>query len=170
MADDFSDKLSAILGNPEAMGQIMSIAQTIGGGNEESAQGEVSPPESAESSSPLAPMESSSPATQGPDLSSLLGMLGGLTGGGGGGQSTSAGGAGPLSALANLDPRIIQAGMKLLTEMNQTDDRKTALLAALRPFVKETRYAKMDRAIQIAKLSRIIRVAFTVFKEGGDHV
>ena len=46
------------------------------------------------------------------------------------------------------------------------------LLAALRPFVKEERFAKVDRAIQVAKLSRVIRVAFQLFKEGGgqEHV
>lgn len=167
MADDFSEKLSAILGNPEAMGQIMSIAQAIGGeGPQEEA---ASPSEPMEYAAPPAAAEPSPPAAQGPDLSGLLGILGSLTGGGGS-QSATAGGGDPLSALASLDPRVIQAGMKLLSEMNRTDDRKTALLTALRPFVKEERYAKVDRAVQIAKLSRVIRVAFTVFKEGGDHV
>ena len=99
-----------------------------------------------------------------------MNMLGGLTGGGGhqGGPPTS----NPLAALGDLGPRVLQAGMRLLSELGSTDDRKTALLTALRPFVKEERFAKVDRAIQVAKLSRVIRVAFQLFKEGGgqEHV
>lgn len=167
MADDFSEKLNAILGNPEAMGQIMSIAQALGGGGGEA---EPSPPQTPdqEPAGPpsIAPPDSGEAQTgTGPDLSALMGILENLTGSGGGGGN-------PLSALGDLDPRLIQTGMRLLSEMNRTDDRKTALLTALRPFVKESRYAKVDRAIQIAKLSRVIRVALTLFKEGGgqDHV
>ena len=58
--------------------------------------------------------------------------------------------------------------MTLFSEYSATDDRKIALLAALKPFLKEERYAKMDRAIQIAKLSRVIRVAFQLFKKEGQ--
>ena len=96
-----------------------------------------------------------------PDSSGLSSLLGGLSGA-----------DSPLSALGNLDPRVLQAGMRLLSELNSGDDRRVALLSALRPFVKEERYAKLDRAIQIARLSRVIRVAFTLFKEGGgqEHV
>jgi len=53
-----------------------------------------------------------------------------------------------------------------MSEYNSDDGGRTALLQALRPFVKERRYAKLDRAIQIAKLSRLIRVALEV-RAGG---
>ena len=39
-----------------------------------------------------------------------------------------------------------------------------ALLNALRPFVREERYAKLDKAIQIARLSRLIRSALDLFR------
>ena len=39
-----------------------------------------------------------------------------------------------------------------------------ALLAALRPYVREERYAKLDKAIQIAKLSRLIRSGLDLFR------
>ena len=55
-----------------------------------------------------------------------------------------------------------------LGELGQEDDRRTALLSALRPFVKKERYAKLDRAIQIARLSRVIRTAFRFFQEEGQ--
>ena len=89
------------------------------------------------------------------------------------GSGADPGGADSLfSALGDLDPKLLQAGMRLLSELGSGDDRRVALLTALRPFVKEERYAKLDRAIQIARLSRVIRAAFTLFKEGGgqEHV
>lgn len=130
---EFEDKLQSILGNPEAMGQIMSIAQSItGNSNESGASSEEDP----------APPESSDPA---------------------------AGDA--LSMLGNLDPRLVRMGMRLLSEYNSSDDRKVALLTALQPFVREERYAKVDKAIQIAKLAHIIRVALDTFRKGdGDDV
>ena len=69
--------------------------------------------------------------------------------------------------LGGLDPKMMQMGMKLLEEYNRGDDRNTALLAALRPFVREERFAKVDRAIQIARLSRVIRVLFDAMKDKG---
>lgn len=172
MADEFSDKLNAVLGNPEAMGQIMSIARALSG------EGGASQPQ-PDPAPQSAPQEPYQPEPQPPapvqpqsapsfDLGAVMNMLGSLTGGGGSsGAAPASGGSNPLSALSDIDPRILQTGMRLLSEYNSNDDRKTALLTALRPFVKEERFAKVDRAIQIAKLSRIIRVALQVFKESG---
>lgn len=159
MADDFSEKLNAILGDPQAMGQILSLAQSLGGGQGAEPSGEPPPQEGPPPPPDGTPAQEAHPAA--PDLSGLSGLLGGL-----------AGGENPLSALGSLDPKLLQAGMRLLSELEGGDDRRVALLAALRPFVKEERYAKLDRAIQIARLSRVIRVAFTLFKEGGgqEHV
>ena len=134
---EFEEKLNAILSDPQAMGQIASLAQALTGEH----TGESAPP---------------------PDWSALLGMLGG------GGDSN------PLSALSELDPQLLQAGLRLFSEYSATDDRKVALLNALKPFVKPERYAKVDKAVQIAKLARVIRVAFQLFQsrreEGKDDV
>ena len=124
------DKLNAILGNREAMGQIMALAQSLG---EQEAQPTVTEGEG------YVPVEEVREET--PDLSSLLG---------------------------GIDPKMMQMGMRLLREYNHGDDRNTALLVALRPFVKEERFAKLDRAIQIARLSRVIRVLFDSVKEKGE--
>ena len=66
---------------------------------------------------------------------------------------------GLLDALGQVDPSVLAGAARLLGEYHRSDDSRTALLAALRPFVKERRYAKLDKAIQIAKLSRLIRMA-----------
>lgn len=73
------------------------------------------------------------------------------------------------SAFDSLDPRLLQLGMTLLSEYNRQDDDKVALLTALQPFIKENRYAKLDQAIQIAKLARVIRVALNSFRSGGTE-
>lgn len=133
----FEDKLNAILGDREAMGQIMALAQSLGK-QEEQTQPEQ---EGEDGYVPVWPQEQSQPPAQSlPDLGSML---------------------------SGIDPKMMQMGMQLLQEYNRNDDRNAALLAALRPFVKEERYAKVDRAIQIARLSRVIRVLFDAMKEKG---
>ena len=62
---------------------------------------------------------------------------------------------------------MIQMGMRLLREYQGEDDRTVALLNALRPFLKESRLAKLDRAVQISRLARVIRVLFRGMGEGG---
>ncbi|MBR2935280.1 MAG: hypothetical protein IKB79_06850 [Oscillospiraceae bacterium] len=131
------DKLNAILGNQEAMGQIMALAQSLGVQEQQNTR-----TEQEESWVPVETWgEEREPQTQPPDFGSLLG---------------------------NIDPKMMQLGMRLLQEYNRADDRNAALLAALRPFVKEARFAKVDRAIQIARLSRVIRVLFDTVKEKGE--
>lgn len=125
------DKLNAILGNREAMGQIMAIARSLG------EQEEI--PSATAGEEDYVPVE---PVREdGPDLSAFL---------------------------DGIDPKMMQMGMRLLREYNRGDDRNVALLTALRPFVKEERFAKVDRAIQIARLSRVIRVLFDTVKEKGE--
>jgi len=134
----FEDKLNAILGDREAMGQIMALAQSLGR-QEENRPIQPEEEELCDRSGTQREDDLSQP--QLPDLSGMLG---------------------------DIDPRMIQMGMRLLQEYNRADDRNAALLTALRPFVKEERFAKMDRAIQIARLSRVIRVLFDAIKERGD--
>lgn len=167
---EFEDKLHAILGDPEAMGQIVSIAKALtGDGTASPGEEEPASPSAASEEPVFEPVEplSAAPSSSGgtdsaPDWSALLGLLGNLNGGGG--ESN------PLSLLGDLDPALVQKALRLFSEYRSTDDRKVALLNALKPFLKEERLAKLDQAVQIAKLSRLIRVAFLLFqKEGSDN-
>ena len=129
---DFEDKLQSILSNPEAMGQIMSLAQSITGDSQEPVP-------------PFEPEDSSrSPTGDIPSSGDLFSMLG------------------------NLDPRLIQLGMRLVAEYNSNDSQKQALLTALRPFIREERYAKVDKAVQVAKLAHVIRIALDAFRKGEE--
>ena len=77
-------------------------------------------------------------------------------------QSDSSDGTWDLSSLlGQIDPRMLQIGVQVLREYQSTDDRNAALLSALRPFLREERRARLDRAQQIARMTRLIRVALT---------
>ena len=138
---EFEEKMNAILGNKEAMGQIMALAQSLG------------------KPAPPAPEPEEEPGEPGWERA-------------GGPDPEDGAGEDPLSILGSLDPRMVQMGMRLLKEYRAGDDRNTALLAALRPFLRKERYARLDRAIQIARLSRVLRVAFQSLggKEEGEGV
>ena len=76
-----------------------------------------------------------------------------------------------MSGVGQLDPKLLSMAAKLMGQMGKQDDRRTALLQALRPFVKPERYAKLDKAIQIAKLSVLIRSGLELFRSKEDpHV
>lgn len=147
---ELEEKLEHILGNPQAMAQIMSLAQSLnlGGGQpgaaaspEQTADQGQEPPQAPPEGEP-APSAAPAPAVPTGGLGELLGSLD----------------AGTLSAAASLIGQFSGGG----------DDKRTALLAALRPFVREERYAKLDQAIQIAKLSRLIRSGLTLFRRRGE--
>ena len=122
------EQLNQILGNPKAMEQIMALAQSLSGKQEEERQPEE---------------ETQPPAENDPPS--------------------------PLSALDGLDPRLLRMGMGLLSEYSAQDDKKTALLAALKPFLKPERQEKMDQAVRIARLTRVIRTALRMFRDRGEE-
>ena len=139
---EFEDKLNAILGNQEAMGQIMALARSLSG------EGEPAP-STPEGTGPGGVIEGEayqvSDAPQPPDLSALLGQL---------------------------DPKMLQAGMEIIRQVQGTEDRNAALLNALRPFIKEERRGRLDRALQIARMTKLVRAAIGAFggKEGVEGV
>ena len=122
---EWEEKLNTILGDPEAMGQILSLAQSLG---------LSSRPE----------QEDHSPEE--------------------GGQE------GEQPPLSGGDPAMLRQSMALLSALGQEEnDKRTALLTALKPFLKPVLQASLDRAIQFLRLSKLVRVAFRLLRdEGGD--
>ena len=154
---ELEEKLENILGNPQAM----SLAQSLNGGGSPPPAGTGEPSPDPEQASP-APAQAPAPSPPPPASGGAGDGLGGLLGG-----------------LGSLDPKLLSAAAGLLGQFNSGgDDQRVALLTALRPFVKEQRYAKLDKAIQIAKLSRLIRSGLELFRaqreaahgEGDSHV
>lgn len=125
---EFEEKLNSILGDQNAMSQIMALAQSLSGAG--------SPP-AAEKPHP-------EPAAAPPADMSL--------------------------GLNQVDPRLLQLGGRILKEYQRGEDKNTALLLALKPFLRQERYAKVDQAIQLARLARVVRVALeSMGQTGGEE-
>lgn len=158
---ELEEKLENILGNPQAMAQIMSLAQSLNlGGSGQAASGQTPPQDPPQDEAPPqnrdAPQAPASPSPPPPAPAPASGGLEGM-----------------LGALGGLDMNTLSAAAGLIGQFTGgDDDKRAALLTALRPFVREERYAKLDKAIQIAKLSRLIRSGLDLLrarKEAG-HV
>ena len=77
---------------------------------------------------------------------------------------------GDLSGLLQgLDEGMVPKLMALWGEYNRGNDEKTRLLQAMKPFLRQERQEKLDRAVQIARISRVIRAAIEQFR-GDGHV
>ena len=71
------------------------------------------------------------------------------------------------SALGNLDPKLFRLITRITSEYASEKNDKAALLNAIKPYLREDRHEKIDRAAEIAKLARLAKVAFSEFS-GGD--
>lgn len=138
---EFEEKLNAILGNQEAMGQIMALAQSLSGGGGKEEREENDPADQEETGAAVLPPVSQS----GSDFSAMLGQI---------------------------DPDMIALGMDIIRQVQSTEDRNAALLNALRPFLREERRARLDRALEIARMTKMIRAVLGALggKEGDGRV
>ena len=121
----FEEKLNAILSDPDAMAQVMQLAQSLH---------LDTPPSDGSSEENEAP--------EGPDTPS-------------GEKAAEANPLGSLSdLLGNIDPGVIQRFLPLLGELRggEEQDRRLQLLNALRPFLKPERQEKVERAVKAARL------------------
>ena len=94
----------------------------------------------------------------GTDLSALLGALGG-------GQASPPPAESPSTTLAGINPQALSLMARLgplLSQANREDDA-TRLLRALRPLLGEARQKKVDEAIQILQMLRLL----PLLKESG---
>ena len=120
---DFQDKLNAILSDPDAMAQVMNLAQSLGGG----LSGSAPPQENSTDTGTHHPHSEDAPSF------------------------SASGGIGDL--LGQIDPSLIQRLLPLLGDLNQSgSDDRLQLLYALRPFLKPERREKVERAVKTAKL------------------
>ena len=129
---EFDEKLNSILSNPDAMAQIMQLAQSLSGGAAGGASGAPPPP---------SPPSGGFTAGQGQQSS----------------QTPPPSVGDPLSALTGgLDPQLLLRFLPLLQELGgQQDSNARQLLYALRPYLKPERQEKVERALQLARLFRI---------------
>ena len=123
---EFEEKLNAILSNPDAMSQVMNLAQSLnlgGGGGE--------PPPQAGDPPPPPPPGDAPPSAPGlGDLGSLLGQI-------------------DPAMIQRMMPLIGE-----LTNGGGNDERMQ-LLYALRPFLRPERRDKVERAAKTARLIHV---------------
>lgn len=124
--DDLSAQLNQILSDPQSMSQIQSLISSMGLGGD-SAKSSPPPPQPSGQSNANA-------------LASLLGS-------GSTSASSPLAGADMISAFTRLAP--------LLSQIQQEDD-STRLLHALRPMLSEKRQKKVDEAVRIIHLLRLL--------------
>lgn len=122
---EFDEKLNSILANPDAMAQIMQLAQSLSGDSQGPAVPHPLPTPAPPQQPPLQPP--AQPPQWGADL---------------------------LSSLAGgMDPTLLMKLMPLIQELgSQNDSNARQLLYALRPYLKPERQEKVERALQLARL------------------
>ena len=130
---EFDDKLNSILSNPDAMSQIMQLAQSLGGGGaQESAP---PPPPDQPGGQPGGPAWGNPPQAAPPPAGGGGDLLSSLLGGGG------------------LDMGLLTRLLPLIQELGgQRDSNARNLLYALRPYLRSDRQEKVERALQLARL------------------
>ncbi len=139
--DDLSQQLNAFLSDPNSMRQLQGMINNLGLGSSQGSSGNSPAPSAAEPAAPAAK----------PDLSALAGALGALGGGLGGGNGNS-----PASPAPNQDTLAMVTRLApLLGRVNQEDD-STRLLRALRPLLSGERQKKIDEAVKILQLMRLL--------------
>lgn len=193
---EFDDKLNSLLSNPEAMDQIMKMAQSLmGGGGQPPENGTASvsggtssaggPPPAGAWSPPQSggfPPSPNSPANAGPPPGPGWGApnAGSPSSGSWGtppaspsmGSQPGAAAPGPdlsfLSGLGSIDPKTIASLLPVLRELGETQNSNARqLLFALRPYLKPERQDKVERALQLA---RLFRVGKRFLLKGDGHV
>ena len=70
--------------------------------------------------------------------------------------------------LSGIDPAMLKMFGNLMQEFNNTDDRRFQFLNALRPYMGDSNGVHIDKAVQIMRVSRVIRQLFKNF--GGDKL
>ena len=186
---EFDDKLNSLLSNPEAMDQIMKMAQSLmGGGQMPEGTAPSAPGGPAPQSGPLPtgtwntpqnggfPPSQSGPANAGPPPGQGWTPPGGPFAGGWGtpppGGQPGSGAPGPdlsfLSGLGSIDPKTIASLLPVLRELGEAQNSNARqLLFALRPYLKPERQDKVERALQLA---RLFRVGKKFLLKGDGHV
>ena len=123
---EFDDKLNSLLSNPEAMAQIMQMAQSLSGGQAQ--QVPQAPPQQPSPPPPPPPVQQAA-SPGGNPLAALSGLTSGMD----------------TAMLTKLLPLIQELG-------SQNDSNARQLLYALRPYLKPDRQEKIERALQLARL------------------
>ena len=171
---EFDDKLNSLLSNPEAMDQIMKMAQSLMGNSGGAEQPPPSAPPSGETGSAAQngglPFQQSGPTSGGTAQDRGQPVPENRNPSPSGPVASGQPGSGPgfLSGLGDLDPKAIASLLPVLRELGEAQNSNARqLLFALRPYLKPERPDKVERALQLA---RLFRVGKKFLLRGDGHV
>lgn len=102
-----------------------------------------------------------------PDSMARIMQLAQQLSGGSGGQQTAApppAAPAPPAPMPSIDPQLIAKFLPIVQEFSRDNSQTTQLLYALRPFLKDGKQEKVERA---AKLARLICIGKRFLTEGG---
>ena len=141
--EDLNSKLNEILSNPQSMQQIQSMLQGLGMGDSNTQNNNPVPP------APAQPQ----PQQSMPDLSSLNSILGSLTSA----PSPAPAPSPPVqNNILNGDMLATIARMGPILQQMQAEDDTTRLLRSLRPLLSQKRQKKLDEALKIMQIMKIM--------------
>ena len=72
-----------------------------------------------------------------------------------------------LSSLSELDPKMLKLMSHLMGEYKAPNNDKTALLKAMKPYLKPERHQALDKAADIVKMAHLAKIALSELG-GGD--
>lgn len=137
---ELDEKLNALLSDPNSMAQIMQMAQQLSA-TMGGGSASPSPPTAA---APTAAAPPAAPTTQTTPQAPAPSLPGGI------------------------DPQVVARFLPLLQEYSRSSSQTMQLLYALRPFLKESKQDKVERA---ARLARLIHLGKKFLMDWGDgHV
>ena len=104
-----------------------------------------------------------------PDSMARIMQLAQQLSGGSGGQQTAApppptAASAPPAPMPSIDPQLIAKFLPIIQEFSRDNSQTTQLLYALRPFLKDGKQEKVERA---AKLAWLICIGKRFLMEGG---
>ncbi len=137
---ELDEKLNALLSDPNSMAQIMQMAQQLSA----TMGGGSALPSPPTAAAPTAAAPPAAPTTQTTPQAPAPSLPGGI------------------------DPQVVARFLPLLQEYSRSSSQTMQLLYALRPFLKESKQDKVERA---ARLARLIHLGKKFLMDWGDgHV
>lgn len=73
----------------------------------------------------------------------------------------------PFAGINDIDPKIFTVASRIFSQYASSGNDKSDLMRSIKPYVRAERRKELDRAVEIAKLARIAKIAYSEFS-GGD--
>lgn len=86
------------------------------------------------------------------------------------GEAPASPAAAPVEAGSQGDARLLSALGKLFSGGQEGSSRSTALLVAMRPYMRPEKQEKLDRAMKIARMVHIAGAVMREYGGGGDGI